>query len=260
MVNILLTGCLGRLGTEISEYINELDNYKIIAGLDIKENYLKNQPYKIYNCVEDVIENNVICDVVIDFSNTSALKSSLNYCLQTVTPLVLGTTDISEKDKEILVQASKKIPIFWSVNMSIGINLLTHLCNKLINSANDICEIDIIEHHHNAKVDAPSGTASLIANLIKSKSDSLYNSQKIVSNNSFNLNEPRGKNEIRVHSIRAGNITGQNDVIFNIGDEVLTLSHTSFSKKIFAKGAVNAVDFILKQKPGLYGLNEINIK
>ena len=108
MVNILLTGCLGRLGTEISEYINELDNYKIIAGLDIKENYLKNQPYKIYNCVEDVIENNVICDVVIDFSNTSALKSSLNYCLQTVTPLVLGTTDISEKDKEILVQASKK--------------------------------------------------------------------------------------------------------------------------------------------------------
>lgn len=259
MVNVLLVGCLGRLGLEISNYVGELENYNIVAGVDIAKDNLQvfNIKYKIYKNTQEVIVDNIIADVVIDFSNVSALNSTLTYCEKTYTPLVLGTTGMNQKSEELIVETSKKVPIFWAYNMSIGINVLTKLCGLVMEQCGDIFEIDILEKHHNKKLDAPSGTATMIADLIKLKSKELYNQEKTIVYNRHNLNTTREKNEIGVSSIRAGNIVGEHSIMFTYGDEVLTLSHTSNSKRVFAQGAIKAANFIINKKVGLYNFNNL---
>ena len=254
MTNILLVGALGRLGTAISEYVSNSDKHQIIAGLDINKNNIKNNiKYNIYININELIDNNIKSDVVIDFSAPQALDSTLDYCLKTASPLVLGTTGLDEKQKEKIFSTSKSLPIFWSANMSLGIKILENICNNIIELSDNIFDIDIIEKHHSKKLDSPSGTAKMIAQSIKSKSDRLYKTNKIIfDNNNNNLNKTRDKDEIRIFSIRAGNITGQHSVLFNSEDEILTVSHVCNSKKVFARGAIKAADFIINKKSGLY--------
>ena len=261
MVNVLLVGCLGRLGLEISNYISELENYNVVAGVDIAKDgaQIFNNKYKIYKNIQDVDCGDVIADVVIDFSNKSALSSTLNYCEKTNTPLVLGTTGIGPEGKAEIIEIAKKVPIFWAYNMSVGVNVLIKLCALVMEQCGDIFEVDIIEKHHSKKLDAPSGTATMIADLIKLKSKELYNQEKTIIYDRHCLNTTRGKNEIGINSIRAGNIVGEHSVMFTYGDEVLTLSHTSNSKKVFAQGAIKAANFILNKKGGIYNFNNLGI-
>lgn len=252
MTNIILIGCLGRLGIEISNYISTLNDYQIIAGVDIKTDYNKNLEYNIYKNTQEIIDHNIVADVVIDFSHHSALKSTLTYCKQTATPLVIGTTGINDIEKAEIINASKYIPIFWSVNMSIGINILTKVCNYIIDCANNMFEIDIIEKHHNKKLDSPSGTATMIAKSLKSHFENKYKIKKNIRDNSNIPTNPRDPNDIIIHSIRSGNLVGQHDIVFSCEDETLTISHIANSKKIFAKGAITAANFIITQNPGLY--------
>lgn len=254
MMNILLIGALGRLGTAISEYISNSDKYKIVAGFDINiNNNINNTKYNIYKDISEIIEENIKPDVVIDFSSPYVLDLTLEFCLKTASPLVLGTTGLDETQKEKILIASKSLPIFWSVNMSFGIKILENICNNIVELSDDIFDIDIIEKHHNKKIDSPSGTAKMIAESLKSKSDILYQTNKIVcKNNNLNLNKTRDKDEIKIHSIRAGNIIGEHSVIFSSEDEMLTVSHVCNSKKVFARGAIKAADFIINKKTGLY--------
>ena len=281
MKNILLIGCLGRLGIEISSYVAELSDFRIVAGVDKKSKNLKNKDskdfkinnkfdscifnYDVYSDIKEVLEDKILADVVIDFSHSSALSSTLEYCTQNSVPLILGTTGLSDVDRENIFKASEQIPIFWSVNMSIGIDILTDVCGLIVEKSNNIFDIDIIEKHHSKKIDSPSGTAKMIAESIKSKFESLnfskfVSSECLVQDSSHETNNNcnscnnccRKNDEIRIHSIRAGDIPGEHSVMFSYGDEVLAVSHVANSKKVFAKGAVNIINFITKQLPVHY--------
>ncbi len=259
MTDILLIGCLGRLGTEIGNCISEFKNYRIIAGIDIKDQDFNTQNYNVYDNIQKVIDNEILADVVIDFSHPSALAQTLDYCSKNGVPLILGTTGLNNSDKKNISAHSKKIPIFWSVNMSIGINILTSVCGAIAEMSNNIFDIDIIEKHHNKKIDHPSGTAKMIAESMKSKFNML-NSQKTILTENEAISVPRSNSQIKIHSIRAGNVPGEHSVVFSCEDETLTVSHTASSKKVFAKGAIKVIDFITKQPPGLYNSISPNIQ
>lgn len=254
MVNILLIGCLGRIGREISKYVLKLDRYQIIAGIDKNQSKNLSPGYDIYDNFKEIIEKNIKADVAIDFSNPNLVNQTLEFCKETATPLVLGTTGICKEDETNIKEASKTIPIFWTPNVSIGINLLVAACKNIIKASDDIFDIDIIEKHHNKKVDSPSGTANMIANIIKRLSEEKYITKKTITTNNFDFNKIRNKDEIRIYSLRSGNMTGEHSVIFSYGDETLTISHSAMSKEIFAKGAIQAANFIINQKPNLYNL------
>ena len=187
-------------------------------------------------------------DVIIDFSHPSALDSLIGYALSTGTPLVLATTGYSDEQIEKIKKSSEQIPVFFTFNMSLGINLLVELAKKATAVLGDQFDIEIVEKHHNQKIDAPSGTAIMLANAVN---DTLDNKMKYTYDR-HSQRKKREKNEIGIHSIRGGTIVGEHDVIFAGRDEVITLSHQASSKEVFAVGSVNAAIFMNGKKKGLY--------
>ena len=242
------------MGIEISNYVKTLRDYKIIAGIDKKQDINKILNYKVYNNIKEMIDNNIIADVVIDFSHPSALGMALEISKTIAAPLVLGTTGIDDLKKREIIKTSKLIPVFWSANMALGVNILANVCKYIVNESNDAFEIDIIEKHHNKKIDSPSGTANMIAGVIKRESKKIYGAEKIIISDNYKLDEERNKEEIRIYSLRSGNISGEHTVMFTSEDEILTVSHVASSKTVFAKGAIRAVNYIIRKKPGLYGV------
>lgn len=248
MTKIAITGACGHMGRVIAGLIAERADCTVCAGIDkAGEKYAD---FEIYKSVFDMPEKS---DVIIDFSHPSALPDLLSYCKMNNVPLVIGTTGYSDEEKQTITAAAEQIPVFFTFNMSLGINLLAELAKKAAQVLGGQFDIEIVEKHHNRKKDAPSGTAIMLAEAINEELD---NSKHYVYDR-HSVRKPRGRDEIGMHSIRGGTIVGEHDVIFAGRDEVITLSHSAASKEVFAVGSVNAAIFLSGRKAGLYDMAEL---
>ncbi len=260
MVNILLNGCCGRMGQAITRLAECRDDLKVIAGIDIRDN--GKCPYPVFTSPTtaksfiDTKQGQDKVDVIIDFSNPDALKSVTDLAATAGKALIVATTGLSPEQREMLKTVSGKIPLFYSANMSLGINLLISLAKKAAEVLGAGFDIEIIEKHHNQKIDAPSGTAIAIADALNSDTDKP--SQKyeyIYERHSRRAKRPAG--EIGIHSVRGGTIAGEHTIIYAGNDEVLEISHQAASRDIFAAGALRAALFIAGKAPGFYGMNDV---
>lgn len=247
MTKIILNGCNGKMGLAVSRLVAERDDCEIVAGVDLKTDIQREFP--VFGNINEVKSG----DVIIDFSHPSCLGSLLEYAVTTKTPIVVATTGLSDADIENVKSASKAVPVFFTFNMSLGINLLVELSKTASKVLGDRFDIEIIEKHHNQKIDAPSGTAIMLANAINEVNDGKY----VYEYNRQAKREKRDAKEIGIHAIRGGNIVGEHEVIFAGHDEVISLSHSAGSKEVFAAGAVNAAVFISGNKPGLYDMKDL---
>lgn len=248
MINILLSGCNGKMGQVITRLAGQSDVYKILAGYDMNNN-IKNS-YPVFN---DIGSCTLKTDVIIDFSNPEALEKISGYAVSKKIPLVLATTGLSQNQIKALEAASKHIPVFFSANMSLGVNLLIDLVKKAAKVLEQDFDIEIVEKHHNQKVDAPSGTALAIAdsinNILDNKQEYIYDRHS--------RRRKRSRSEIGIHAVRGGTIVGEHSVIFAGNDEIIEINHTALSKDVFGVGALRAAAFICKKAPGLYGMKDL---
>ena len=249
MINVLICGIGGKMGHNVLECISSYENMKVIGGIDKFAN-ADSFSVPVYKSVFDV-EDKV--DVIIDFSRPEALDDLLTYATKTNTSLVLATTGYTDEQQKAVDEASKKTAIFQSSNMSLGVNLLIELCRKAADFLGNAFEVEIIEQHHNRKVDAPSGTALSIAKAINEQFD---NSKEFVYGR-HGKDAKRTPNEIGIHAVRGGTIVGKHDVLFIGNDEIITLAHEAQSRMVFAQGAVKAAGFVASKKSGKYSMKEM---
>lgn len=247
-VKILISGAAGKMGHAVAAAIAGREDCVATAGVDLNtESY---GGFSIYQSFQELPEKP---DVIIDFSNPAILDDLLEYCLVNGVPAVLATTGYNEEQLAKIKKASASIPVFFSFNMSLGINLLVQLAKKAATILGGQFDIEIVEKHHNQKIDAPSGTALMLADAIN---DTLGNANHYVYDR-HSKRQKREKTEIGLHAIRGGTIVGEHDIIFAGHDEVITLSHSAASKEVFAVGAVNAAVFLAEQKPGMYDMSAL---
>ncbi len=250
MTNILLCGCGGRMGAAVSALVNNRDDSKIVAGIDVNlSSVAQASGFPVYSDISEFSGN---ADVIVDFSHHSALPHLIKYAAANSVPLVICTTGHTEEELEAMRAASNQIPVFFSGNMSIGINLLVALCKKASEALGTAFDIEIIEKHHNKKLDAPSGTALMIADAIKSTRDE---TEYVYDRHS--VRRQRDSKEIGIHSIRGGTIVGEHEVVFAGNNEMLTISHTAMSREIFAAGAVRAAEYIVGKPSGMYDMSDV---
>lgn len=246
MTKIAICGANGKMGKTIYNCVSARDNCVVIGGIDIYTEQYADFP--IVDSPEKLPEKP---DVIIDYSNPASLDSLLNYCLSTGTPVVFATTGYSEEQINKIKSASEQIPVFFTFNMSLGINLLVQLAKKAASVLGDQFDIEIVEKHHNQKIDAPSGTAIMLANAINETLDNKYH----YTYDRHSQRKKREKTEIGMHAIRGGTIVGEHDIIFAGHDEVITLSHSAASKSVFAEGSINAAIYLKDvKKAGLYDM------
>lgn len=249
MVNIILCGCCGKMGHAVQQAVNANENCQIVAGVDVST--LPQDGFKVYPTIGEVAEQ---ADVIIDFSHPTALQSVLDYCRShSGTAAILCTTGYSDEQVQMIHEAANELPIFYSRNMSLGVNLLIELAKKAEAVLGDGFDVEIIEMHHNQKIDAPSGTALMIADAINEVRDE----QMKYTYDRHSQRKKREKSEIGLHSVRGGTIVGEHQVIFAGNHEVLTLSHSAQSKELFATGAVNAAVFMKCKGAGLYDMSNL---
>lgn len=243
-----MSGCNGKMGQVITRLTEQFDDLKIAAGYDIADN--GRNPYPVFT---DLKSCNVKVDVIIDFSNPAALESLMAYAMEKKLPAVIATTGLSPAQKGSLEEISKKIPVFHSANMSLGINLLIDLVKKAAKVLETNFDIEIIEKHHNQKIDAPSGTALAIADSINTALD--QKQEYIYDRHS--RRKKRSKTEIGIHPIRGGTIVGDHTVMFAGNDEIIEITHKAMSRDILGSGALRAARFICGKKPGMYDMNDL---
>ena len=249
MIKVVLSGCNGAMGRVLNTIIDEMEDMMVVAGIDKNKDLYKND-YPVYESSLLVKEK---CDVIIDFSNPAMLYELLEFCTNTKTGIVIATTGFNEEQEMKIKETSKKTPIFMSSNTSLGINLILELVKKSVNILNGEFDIEIIEKHHNKKLDAPSGTACMIAQAIN---EELNNSMKYKYGREDRVTK-RDKSEIGIHSIRGGSIVGEHTVIFAGMDEIIEIKHTALSKSVFARGAIRAAQFISDKAPDLYTMKSL---
>ncbi len=243
-MNILLSGANGRLGRAIIA-ASGAAGCRIIAGIDITP---VAGEIPVYQSANDVPELQIDC--IIDCSHHSAAIPLLDFAKKRRLPIVICTTGHTEDEVKAIHAAADEIPVFYSRNMSVGINLVIALAKKAAAILGDDFDIEIIEKHHNKKLDAPSGTALMIADAI---SDSVnYEPEYVYERQSKRA--PRAKNEIGIHSVRGGTIVGEHEVIFAGNDEVVTISHQAASREVFAQGALRAAKYLAGKTPGFYNM------
>ena len=247
-IRILLTGANGAMGQNVIDVLKEHSTIEIVAGVD--RHPVVSSPFPVFETVADC---NIPVDCIIDFSHYSVVPSLIEYAIMHKTPIVICTTGLTQETETLIQEAAKTIPVFRSGNMSLGINLLIALAKKASALLEDDFDIEIIEKHHNKKVDAPSGTAKMIADGI----NDVLKTPKTLTYGRYGNETKRTVNEMTIHAVRGGTIVGDHDVIFAGTDEVITISHNAQSKKVFAKGAVNAAQFLVTQSPGLYDMTHI---
>ena len=249
MLKVLVNGCNGKMGSVVCNQIMQDKSLILVGGVDVN-NQDNHAGFKVYNNIFSIKET---IDVIIDFSHPCSLSNLLIYCEENNFPLVIGTTGISDADMEKIKSSSKKIPIFYSTNMSLGINTLVSLVQKAASILGDNFDIEIIEKHHNRKVDAPSGTAYMIGKAINEE----FDNKKHFVFGRHSKDEKRQSEEIGIHAIRGGTIVGEHEVIFAGCDEILEIKHTASSKNIFAQGAIKAAKFVHNKGKGFYNMKDI---
>ena len=248
MVKIAIAGANGKMGGVIARLAAERTDCKVIAGIDL--NTAPNGSFPIVKSPFDLPEKP---EVIIDFSHPSALEGLLSYCKMNSVPAVFATTGYTEEQISAIKQAAEQIPVFFTFNMSLGINLLVELGKQAARVLGDQFDVEIVEKHHNLKKDAPSGTAIMLAEAINKELGGKMN----YVYDRHSVRKPREANEIGMHSIRGGTIVGEHDIIFAGHDEVITLSHSAGSKEVFAAGAVNAAVYLAGREKGLYDMSDL---
>ncbi|MBQ2676152.1 MAG: 4-hydroxy-tetrahydrodipicolinate reductase [Clostridia bacterium] len=248
MKRILLSGCSGKMGKVIASCVKARTDCEIAAGVDITgERY---DVFPVYKSFDDVTEK---ADVIIDFSHPSALGGVLNYAVANSLPAVIATTGMDAQHIEMINEAAGKTAVFFTYNMSIGVNLLADLAKRATAILGEDFDIEIIEAHHNQKIDAPSGTAIMLADAVTSATDTAYHFEY----DRHSKRQKRDKREIGIHSIRGGTIVGEHQVIFAGRDEIITLSHSARSKEIFAVGSINAALYLVGKNEGIYNMSDL---
>jgi 4-hydroxy-tetrahydrodipicolinate reductase len=248
-MKILLHGCNGRMGQVITKILSEGNDMEIICGVDLMSDRLHN-PYPVYSSLDNVKEK---ADVIIDFSNHSCIEKLVEYGVNTKTPMVICTTGLDEKDKALVEKASKSVPVLMSGNMSLGINLMLSLVQKAAQVLYGDFDVEIIEKHHNQKLDAPSGTALMIADAISSAAGV----QPEYKYGRYGKSDKRTPSEIGIHSIRGGAIVGEHEAIFAGAGEVIEIKHTALSRDVFAYGAIKAASFLCGKEKGFYSMKDV---
>lgn len=248
-VRAIMYGCGGRMGRMISSLAKEDEAIDIVAGIDLVA--ADDLGYPVFQSIEAC---DVDADVIIDFSSSKITDGLLDYCEANKMPIVLCTTGLSDEQIAHVKAASEKCAILRSANMSLGINLLMKLVKEAAATlAENGFDIEIVEKHHNQKLDAPSGTAIALANSINEEMDEQYH---YVYDRS-QVRQKREKTEIGISAVRGGSIVGDHDVIFAGLDEVVTISHTAYSRAIFGRGAIAAAKFLAGKESGLYTMSDV---
>ena len=247
MINILLCGANGKMGKAVQRAAADFEDVRIAAGYDLNT---ESDSFPVYDTFGNISEK---IDCIIDFSHPSVLDGMLDFAMQNKIPAVICTTGLSKEQISKIGNCSKEIPLFFSANMSIGVNLIIDLVKRAAKILDGSFDIEIVEKHHNQKLDAPSGTALAIADAI-SESVS-FNPQYTYDRHS--VRKKRDKNEIGIHAIRGGNIVGEHTVIFAGTDEVIEVKHSAASKEVFAVGAIRAAKFMTGKPKGMYSMSDI---
>ena len=247
MIKLILCGCNGQMGKVIASQVDEMDGFEIVAGMD-----MTNDNSFEFPVFEDINDFSGHADALIDFSNPSTLPKLLKYSIEKDLPLVLSSTGYSKEEVKDIDEASKKAAILYSGNMSLGINILLSLVKKAASGLEGF-DIEVIEKHHNKKVDSPSGTAFMIASAID---EELGGESEFVYGRQGNDTKRKSK-EIGIHAVRGGTIVGEHSVIFAGIDEIIEIKHTAMSKKVFAVGSINAAKFLVGRTAGLYNMDDL---
>lgn len=247
MLKIIISGCNGRMGRVVAALCKENSEITVVAGIDILND--GGREFPVFSSPRTC---NISADVAIDFSSSAALTPLLDYCIARKLPVVLATTGYSPAQTAEIGAAARKIPVFRSANMSLGINILLELVRKASGVLGGDYDVEIVERHHNKKMDAPSGTALMLADAVSSALP--FDCQYIFERS--NVRKMREKHEIGISSVRGGTIVGDHEVIFAGRDEIIEIRHHAMSREIFASGAVSAARFLAGvSQPGLYDMS-----
>ncbi len=247
MTRIILCGCSGKMGKNITACVDNRNDCEVVAGVDVIEG---NYPYPVFKSFNEV---NIEADVIIDFSHPSVLNDLLSFAKAKKMPAVIATTGLNEQQITSIKEASSEIPLFFSANMSMGISLISELAKKATKLLQGDFDIEIVEAHHNQKIDAPSGTALMLADSISEALDE----KPIYEFDRHSKRMKRTKNEIGIHAVRGGTIVGEHEIIFAGPDEVIKISHSAYSKQLFATGSVNAGLFLVGKPAGFYSMKDL---
>lgn len=249
MTNIIMNGCNGRMGRMITDIANKDTDVQIVAGIDAYDKVTNDYPVftNIFDC-------NVDADVIIDFSTASAVDDLLKYAVEKKIPVVLCTTGLTSEQLDNVQKTSEKVAILKSANMSLGINTLM----KILKVATEVLanrgyDIEIVEKHHNQKLDAPSGTALALADCI----NQVLNNEYDYTYDRSSRREKRPEKEIGISAVRGGTIVGEHEVIYAGIDEVIEIKHTAYSRAVFAKGAVDAAKYLASKETGMYNMADV---
>lgn len=248
MTNIILCGCNGKMGRTVTACAAQRDDCRIVAGFDI--NTAPDNDYPVFAKPADCT---VEADVIIDFSHPAVLDDVLAFAADRQLPAVICTTGLSEQQLTAVRELSATVPLFFSANMSLGVSLLAELARKAAAVLGGSFDVEIIEKHHNQKLDAPSGTALMLAEAVKEG----LSYEPIYQFDRHAVRQKRDPHEIGFNAVRGGTIVGEHDVLFAGHDEVITLSHTAQSKGVFAAGALNAALFLCGKPAGLYTMKDL---
>lgn len=250
MVRILLHGALGKMGRVVAQLAHAAPDSQIVAGTDALAGESENVGFPVYRTLSDCHE---AADVIIDFSRPEALDALLSHAQLHSMGLVLCTTGYSSAQQNAIKAYSARIPIFLSANMSLGVNLQMELCRKAASLLDEAFDIEIVEKHHNQKVDAPSGTALALADAIAA---SMPEAREFTFGR-HGKTQKRAKSEIGIHAVRGGTVVGEHNVFFYGTDEVVEITHIAASRNIFAAGALRAAKFISAMPPGMYNMQDV---
>lgn len=249
MINVIMHGCNGKMGRVITNLVENDENIQIVAGIDAYTGI--DNDYPVFSSVK---ECTIKADAIIDFSTATAIDDLLEYAVMTQTPVVLCTTGLSAEQLDKVNSASKKVAVLKSANMSLGVNTLM----KILRVATEVLaqrgfDVEIVEKHHNQKVDAPSGTALALADCI----NQVLNNEYDYTYDRSTVRKKRDKKEIGISAVRGGTIVGEHEVIYAGTDEVIEIKHTAYSKAIFAKGAIDAAKFLAGKSAGMYDMADV---
>lgn len=247
MISVLINGCNGKMGQEVAKAIEKNDKFVTSCGVDRLDS--GDNKFPVYTDLSLIKEKP---EIIIDFSIPEATFKILDYAVSNKIPVVIATTGFSEEQLKRIEEISKEIPIFRSSNMSYTVNLMCHIVNQVAKKLNN-SDIEIVEAHHNRKVDAPSGTAIMIANSINEALDNTMHYEY----DRHSKREKRNKKEIGIHSIRGGNIVGEHTAMFISENECFEIKHEAFSRAVFADGSLKAAEFLVLQEAGLYNMNNL---
>ncbi|MDR0876239.1 MAG: 4-hydroxy-tetrahydrodipicolinate reductase [Clostridiales Family XIII bacterium] len=249
MPKVIVSGYSGRMGREVRNLIDENSGFELVAGFDTDAGTEDGVPVFSEFRLRDAPE----ADIVIDFSNHVFVPAVLLFCMSRKMPVVIATTALGEDVLSMRNEAAQTIPVFHSANMSLGVNVLAKMAQAGAPALEDSFDIEIVEAHHNQKKDAPSGTAILLADAVNAS----LKERKEYTFGRSGRDAQRNTGEIGIHAVRGGTLPGRHTIIFAGPDEVVEITHTAYSRRVFAEGALKAAAWLLSREPGLYNMNDL---